>query len=117
MTIEEIKNMLASREMDALITEKVFGVSTYQSFGGDYMIKSSTVKNLNCPHYSTNIEYAWKAVECACEYDNVFSIWNIAKDGSWRVRLTSRKEPAIFEASADTAPLAICRALLLATNE
>lgn len=106
MTDEEISNISAGKELDALIAEKVFdnrGVTTAM-FGNMNAVKP----------YSTDIATAWEIVEklnmavltpkcfyAGGEYQNIDQY--TAESGGW------------FE-SAETAPLAICRVALLVTN-
>ncbi len=97
MSRDEILAMPAGREINALIAKNV--------------IKSRRVK-----HYSTDIAAAWEVMEAMrkngvlSEYDSRFGyrfvFWDYTKNP---------QRP--FEATAETAPLAICRAALLAMME
>jgi len=100
MTRDEILNMPAGREMDALVSKKIFGIP-----------KSEIWLNVFQP--STSIASAWKVVE---KY--LFQIHRGAS-GYLCVLMTPEEIEGqdVFEASADTAPLAICRAALLAVME
>jgi hypothetical protein len=95
MTREEILNMPAGREMDALIAEKVIDPDWVK------------LKNL-CPHYSTDIAAAWELVE-KMKY---FTLYR--GDGYWECEYSGQYLESI---DAETAPLAICRAALLAVIE
>jgi hypothetical protein len=101
MTHEEILNMPAGREMDALIAEKVMGVKLF----------------CFCP--STDIAAAWQVVDYfAKKYGDVclemVLVENETLTGQeWCVSLRLDADIAL----ADTAPLAICRAALLAVKE
>ena len=92
-----------SRELDALVAEKVFGQFIHH-------IKESPVQGSICdpiPHYSTSIQDAWLVVE---KLD-----WDIVLDyvvmHGWKVVI---KRPDLFQGygEADTAPEAICRSAL-----
>ncbi|MBI5950202.1 MAG: hypothetical protein HY865_00980 [Chloroflexi bacterium] len=109
MNADKILNMPAGKEIDYLIDNKVFGmvnISTGNPFESDLI-----------PNYSTNMSDAWKVVEKSLgdlfdfelghdeTQDNVWScVW-------WK---RGEKEFSPIYASAQTAPLAICRAALLA---
>ena len=87
--------MEAGREMDAMIAERVMG-----------WIKR---RQTDIPHYSTDIAAAFAVVE---EMDCGFIQWDV---GIFEVELT--KECITGFATADTLPLAICRAALKAIEE
>lgn len=113
----------AGRELDALIAEKVMGLK--YEFEGDSPIYAP---NDFLPHYSTEIASAWEVID---------KMW---RDGEWRVTVFYGGDEARWwgaefaydanhlgaayhalydrkvEARADTAPLAICRAALLAVG-
>lgn len=109
MTRDEILNVVASRDLDALISVKVFG--KLPSFALD-----------NFPHYSTDISAAWEVVEKLRDpSDDEPDFWVITDEGKkngWTVSsYWAHHDGNIdnFHIRADTAPLAICRAALLAT--
>jgi len=119
MTREQILALPPGRELDALVAEKVMGQklplgpSEEARSVGPWFHGEGAV----CPSYSTDIAAAWQVVEKFQQTGlAVFSFWtgqypgytaNLnceTADGKWRY----------FTADADTAPLAICRAALLA---
>jgi hypothetical protein len=100
MTKDEILNMPAGREMDALIEKEV--IKEFYTFHGEY------------PSYSTNIASAWEVVEKMLnthsmnitahhpEKDFICQIWPAHDIGG------------DFTVRAASSSLAICRAALLA---
>jgi hypothetical protein len=144
MTRDEILNMPAGREMNALIAEKVTGwkaIHAEYKCNGEYFFRCDACGGYghgNCygngdgaiqikcgeytvccdeaemPAYSTDISAAWEVVE------------KMKADG-WEFYFEWKDEPwALFEndeclldkyADADTVPLAICKAALLMTLE
>ncbi len=95
MTRDEILNMKAGRTMDALIAMEIFEVDrNTPGFSGLY----SWVKD-----YSTQISAAWEIIE---KFDNHCLLNNV--HGVWEVYLSNK------EGKSKSAPLAICRAALLA---
>jgi hypothetical protein len=101
MTRDEILKMPAGREMDALIMEKVFNRKV-----SDGKVKSTVSnRNVSILNYSIAIFSAWMVVE-KMGYPIIWQepdFW-VCSFGNYR-------------ATADTAPLAICRAALLASLE
>lgn len=112
MTRDEILNMPAGREMDALIFEKIFGFEKgtfpvyepMKSNVGDYMVRP-------IQEYSTDISAAWEVVEKLTDgiFLNDFSLWTTMR--CWKADFT---ELRVADSNAETAALAICRAALLA---
>jgi len=126
MTRDEILKLEAGREMDALILKHIFNA--------DVIWKDSVINSVgfspagfhgkwpNSSHvyskggYSADISAAWEVVEklksigLELLLDNYSPNWSC--DFTETLEVTSEKE-----VSADTAPLAICRAALLATLE
>jgi len=111
MTRDEIENMSSGREMDALIAERVLGLKVdyeFEGFGG--LRVPSLVDKYDewgyLPDYSTDISAVWQVIEKLKEhkpllnYDPYSKKWYMCFNG------------APFY-SAETAPLAICRAALL----
>lgn len=90
MTAKEIRAMPAGIDMDRLIAEKVTGI---------------------CEHYSTHLPLA---IECLEHFAKLS--WHLSKirDGYRCQVVQAASLTQCFEAEADTAPLAICRAVLLA---
>lgn len=121
MTREEILNMPAGREMDALIAENVMGIESVafndetkcpecestMRFCGSRSWCSSCHEWIYSPYkeYSTDISAAWEVVE---KLGIIFQETCIDNDKDWRCYFDNAC------ASAETAPLAICRAALLA---
>ena len=113
MTRDEILNMPAGREMDALIAENVMG---YQwGYKHAFSTLPTWSKNgivVTLGDYSTDISAAWEVVE-KLRGKRVMEI-SITKKSFWcTVYATGRN----INEKADTAPLAICRAALLAVME
>lgn len=122
MTRDEILNMPVGREMDALVAEKVLGWQ-WQGFEGGYQrlyindgdyrrygaIREGgeTEYTNNLHNYSTEMGAAWDVVEKfnnQCMLNNVHGLWECYFPGN-------------VMGLAETAPLAICRAALLAVLE
>ena len=122
MTRDEILNMPAGREMDALIEK--FIVKRFYTFHNEY------------PDYSTNINNAWEVVEiildllstpgqyggertgrCALYINRTRSLdFNTAWYQVYFARQGGKDKVAEFS-MGESAPLAICRAALLAVME
>lgn len=103
MTRDEILNMPAGREMDLLIAD-TFSLKEGQVF-------------VYIEPFSTNMEAAWKVVEKTAKEPFAWDISSINVGGKtiWSALYWGIEE-VFCEAEADTAPLAICRAALLATS-
>lgn len=124
MTRDEIMNMPAGREMDALIA-KVCGwvVDDLTAFSPTGSANSRTAHGDDdwLEYYSTDCTSAWKAIE-ALENDPdeyLTDILRISEDGTkaglvWSVRIRALGNDRYIFSSAETAPLAICRAALFA---
>ena len=117
MTRDEILKMSAGREMDALIAEKVTELSWIIFDGKDPAADELT------PEYSTNIAVAWQVVEKMREKEfEFFAEWktekavNRSNSQPWAC-FSPEDETRPFDAAAETMPLAICRAALLAVME
>lgn len=132
MTRDEILNMPAGREMDALVAEKVLGLQPCDAWemfhwsmsGGEYIHHPERCIHGNkcypvdfCPEYSNNIYSAWKVMEKIIEYGPAIR-WDI-EENYWYCTLWYSSDPndVLCEGQADTASLAICRAALLAMME
>lgn len=143
MKRDEILNIPAGREMDALILEKVFGY-VWRTFSGNSILfhpddnrghwwvegKTGTpdydslrfISNNHktmpiVPNYSTKIGDAWEVVEklrLMVRPSVIAGKWIAAE--FIRVYLSGKWE-GVLEVTADTAPLAICRAALLAVMD
>ena len=122
MNNDEILNMPAGREMDVLVAEladwkKV--PSADDPAGWCWLVphgstRASTTDSI--PPFSSDISAAWQVVE---KHPHYFSLHRSNETGFapapwgdtlWRCRFYA---PGKFEAKAETAPLAICRAALL----
>jgi hypothetical protein len=141
VTRDEILNMPAGREMDALIAENLFGwhwVTGILAFGQpslispelygkqkDHLIDTTLRRdNGTFPHYSTDIAAAWEVVEKMRDpSDDEPDFWVITdagKNHGWVVSsYWAHHDGNIdnFHVQAETAPLAICRASLLAVMQ
>lgn len=126
---------MSDRELDALVSENVIGNSLftegddweYGNFDGFTNQKRCvhcgfTNHNGNTyfhecavPHYSTDIHTAWSVVE---KLNSMFTNVAVCHDNGWGVRLwnigSDGAESGSVQASADTAPRAICLAALKA---
>jgi hypothetical protein len=136
MTKDEIMK-LEGRELDAAIAERLFGwkwLEVESSAGGLVRIfrhpelfvygawgpKEEPINYYDTlPHYSTDIAAAWLVVEKMQEKRNCLSLTYGIFSGDfvfeWKAEF--RMVPKDGIAWADTAPLAICRAALLAVME
>jgi hypothetical protein len=135
MTRDEILNMEAGRDMDALVAEKAMGwtrcrIPTQSKDDplprGWNIGKGSGWEAKNCtPQFSTDIAAAWRVV---LHEMNKGSCPNLVNDdnGHWALSFVGVNNiPCTTQTSfvddprlwCDTASLAICRAALLATME
>lgn len=116
MTRDEILNMPAGREMDALIAERVMGRDVL--LGSDWYFPSpyGFGGHKSVPHYSTDIGNAWEVVD---EMQAARNYW--AYTGSLSsycyAMFAGHQSQHEYRAEADKMPLAICRAALLAVME
>lgn len=110
MTRDEILNLPAGRELDALISVQLFGVREFLDEDDAYYLGENQMP-VRLPDYSTDIAAAWEVVE---KLKNVSG----ATIGV-RVHPTAGYSINVYQLgmnywpTADTAPLAICRAALL----
>jgi hypothetical protein len=125
-----IGTMSAGREMDALIAEKVinliicespFKQPGYQGVilnGSPYYNADGHGHYRSVPFYSTDIAAAWEVVEELNKTRLTYVEFIDAKipGTAWRVVLFDQGEGKTIVSLADTAPLAICRAALKATE-
>jgi hypothetical protein len=129
MTREEILNMPAGREMDALIAKKVMGWSAdpegywldrkneYADTGWGLFKQDETKNHPACKEYnpSADIRAAWEIVVAMEEKDIWFELANVVPNSDpivYEAKFIGGRDGAY--ACEDTAPLAICRAALLA---
>ena len=108
MNRDEILNMPAGRGMDEMVTQKIFMTDGFWHGVKDY---------------STDISAAWEVVEKMCDGDkNKFMIYRFGFGPKkpkirWRVSWGQGWENLLSYCDAESAPLAICRAALLAVME
>ena len=122
MTRDDILNMPAGREMDALIEKLVFCHAPYLDSLDIWRVAVDENMERVLPKYSTDIAAAWEVVE---KFDRTSWDVNIYSQTesdvpTWEVALYEYFENGvgrIGKAEADTAPLAICRAALLAVMD
>ena len=114
MNVNEILSMPAGREMDALILASVFDVMVFRDEGGEPYRIGFFQENEPVWNYSGNISSAWAVVEKLAGEDSELSIHITGEypGGGWRCVLGNAFVD--YEVTAETAPLAICRAALLA---
>jgi hypothetical protein len=120
MTRDEILNMPAGKEMDALIAEKVMGWHRHgSSWHDDAGYCAYNEQETWEPHFepSRKIEDAWEVVEKLCNETGCDVVKVCKRDpellrGEWSCNFGRG-----FEAFGDTATLAICRAALMAVME
>ena len=127
MTRDEIMKLEAGREMDKLVATKVMELEPCDKWqlyhvdvidGARYKLEDKACNHPTgkCypeqmpPAYSTNIEAAWRVVE---KLSNKFSFAINNDMGYWYADFWNSAEN-MNPTEDDTAPLAICRAALLA---
>ena len=134
MTRDEILNMQAGRELDALISMHIFGknpelrmdfttktstelcIAHYSYSAPVHVFKTQDGYFSVLPRYSTDIAAAWQVVEKLRETMYFVSISASADCGaSWLCEWTTA-DTAIDFVRAGTMPLAVCRAALLAVT-
>lgn len=128
MTHDEILNMEAGRELDTLIAEKVMGWARWKGATLGWENPPSFFRTWELTSYgsfqpSTDISAAWDVIE-KMEYNWSF-VRDVGKCGSEYETIGNMLYRFIYTAPgmpiegivADTAPLAICRAALLAVKE
>lgn len=132
LTLNEILNTPAGYELDALIAKGVMGINLSQECEGDiyeegdhwtctYCSKvgywgESFKHTIEPKQYSTDIADAWEVVEKLLPLFR-FALAQIDSGTKWFAQFENIEhfgEWKAFEAEEDTAPLAICRAALLA---
>jgi hypothetical protein len=126
MTRDEIMNMPDGREMDALIAREIFGMTIDRTFKGEWVVNpsyyvgslgESRARGWAPKPYSTDIAAAWAVVEYFAKKYGSVEIDQVEKENltgqEWCVCLRMDVDFAL----ADTAPLAICRAALLAVMD
>jgi hypothetical protein len=123
MNRDEIMKLEAGRELDTLVAEKVMGLTADKEHcpycGAEMWIGALRSRCSSCSewrygwykNYSDDISAAWEVVEKIREY--IECIWPNDR-GLWSLLSYERLEEGLTTVSAETAPLAICRAALLA---
>ena len=136
MTRDEIARLPANRETDALIAERVMGWEKSParvSFRlGGYLVdpgenvytdkSGNTYATFEVPEFTKDIAAAWQVMdwmrENTVEKYTAPSLFSVPH--GWSMVLYEKNDnhaPAWLDAFAPTAPLAICRAALLAVME
>lgn len=123
MTRAEILALPAGRELDMLVAEKVLGFQR-GGLGGDdpdywwcnpgYLNATPhSLRVARTPRFSTDIAAAWQVVGKLCPSTNRAEPWFklYTSSGSW---MANFHRESTEDTAADTAPLAVCRAALLA---
>jgi len=115
MTREDILNMQAGRETDALIwlslNDKPLNILMCRHVDGDIQPHAGyPVGHISPPHYSTDIGAAWEVVEKMRKIKRPVDIYSSVN--GWIANFDY-----MDIALGETAPLAICRAALLAVME
>jgi hypothetical protein len=120
MTRDEILNMPAGREMDIKIHVEIMG---WMELDNSLRLSKSRIFNkpevgtmydYNVPNYSTDIAAAWQVVDEMWEKG---FFHELAKARGGEIARIGNKEKDTGDVFAETAPLAICRAALLAMME
>jgi hypothetical protein len=97
----------AGREMDALIAERVFGVTETRRAVRTMNGPARRV-SYNIPKYSTDIAAAWLVVE-----KMVADGWEITIEEAWSVTFSRRRGPFhVAHGQPNEAAIAICRSAL-----
>lgn len=133
MKRDKILNLPAGRDMDVLIAKKVMGwkkldkrtfwedfASTNWNMAGSWTGRPPgypSDKLAEVPQYSRNITWAWKVRDAMEARGHTFAL----EDGcipEWSAAFYLKGDPLVWvHCAADEAPLAICRAALLAMLE
>lgn len=117
MTPDDILNMPAGEDIDAMVHRVVFGNKVDKIVLVEDPSKYYYSSKTEIKHYSTDIAAAWEVVEKIH-----LMVRPSVLSGQWvamkfeRVYLSGKWE-GVGEVTSDTAPLAICRAALLAVME
>lgn len=129
MTREEILTLPAGPEMNALVAEKIMGLTLVPTEvvlhdGSLRMVLMVEGRRRSAPSYSTDITAAWEVVDklTSREYVKVRVSQSLYHGRCCQIAaadLTQRgdDDPVCIDAMifAESVPLAICRAVLLAT--
>lgn len=116
MKRDEILNMPAGRMLDVLIAERIFGYTNIKSGYSFVVGKNPHGKPEKIKSYSADISAAWQVVEKFSENPALANdIDIITTIRGWKCTIRTNKLD--INANAEAAPLAICRAALLAVME
>lgn len=107
MTEDEIRNLPAGGWANALVADKVMGEGDAHRL---YRMANAIFGAIADAYddYSEDIGAAWKVVE---KMGEKFDSLSLTISGKWKATVGA------FEATAETAPLAICRVALLAVAD
>lgn len=101
-------NMPAGEEIDILVARNVLGHTVQQDSSGQWFEGFTSLAR-----YSDSLQSAWNAAERVISTKNAF--YTVSRKGTqWMAEFQINKVRHF--AFADTAPLAICRAALLAVR-
>lgn len=138
MTRDEVEQISAGREMDALVAEKVMGwkLVPYTAYCGGTPEQATATAiahgwyiwengsgdeipgQMEDNQFSTDIAAAWQVVDKIREQQgNVFTLWSGARTGPFSWRCQVLVDVCLYDASGETAPMAICRAALLVVKD
>ena len=120
----------AGLELDCLVAEKVMGWKLDFNDAHSQLIGIGAINRGNndvtfflpeaVPHFSTDIAEAWKVVEKALDYQSattdIDTLTSKAILHRWELWFGERGSARYGVDYAPTAPLAICRAALMAVN-
>lgn len=108
MTEDEIKNMPAGRELDALIAKRL-DLYAFPPHIGDRVIEVGEHKDrlLYIRPFSMDIAAAIDALNTVYQYKI-----HKRSEGIYEVSVQWEKDSEVFDGIADTLSLAVCRALL-----
>jgi len=118
----KIDDIPAGRKLDALVAERVFGASRRDVWY--YYDSPKNEVSASVPHYSTDIKAAWEVVNWIEANRWTFILTGpeyLNEEGKLvggykAIFIDSRSERPAVRATADTLPLAICRAALKAVG-
>lgn len=120
LTREEILALPAGPELDELVTRRIMtlvwngtGYSLYCEITG---ITTDYIAAEALRPFSTDITAAWQVVATLDDRSHSLSLRRYSGKRTWLASFTAVKRP-LAEAEADTVPLALCRAALLAVLE
>lgn len=112
LTREEIEQALPGRSLDRLVA--ALAGWEYKRSIGRWVEPGGAMAHVNPPEFSTDIAAAWQVVEKlnADGWGHRHSVYSPAAERpgwAWEFAIGAKS----FEGTAETAPLAICRAALL----